>query len=149
MMKKFTCLLLVYMVFLTMSCSNEDAVADNTEIETEVTAKDMYGYEFIFKAMADYETFFFPEPVSSAYGDKILARYNEAAEKFKCIVNVAVEAGTLRNELISAAASAEKYADLTDTFARTIYENIDYFMPLNDFTGFDIKDTKWGPQSYL
>ena len=147
-MKKLTCLLFLCLVFLTMSCSN-DTVVEQIKIKEETPAKDMYGYEFIFKAMTDYETFFSPEPVSSAYGDKILTRYKEASDKFDCNVNVSVQEGTIQSQLVGAAATDEKYADLMDTDARTIYSNIDYFMPLNEFTGFDMEDPKWGPKSYL
>ena len=148
-MKKFACFLFACLFLLTMSCSGKDVVAEQTDVETETVAKDMYGYEFIFKAMTDYETFFFPAPVSSAYGDKILSRYAQTAEKFDCIVNVEAAVPTIQSLLVGAAASGEKYADLVDTDAYTIYQDIDYFMPLNDFAGFDLEDPKWGPKGYL
>jgi ABC-type glycerol-3-phosphate transport system substrate-binding protein len=147
MKKIIVCLVSVFLIFISISCTNED-VGEEPEVQ-EIPAKDMYGYEFIFKAMTDYETFFFPEPVESERGDKILARYKEASDKFNCNVNVSVEEGTLQSELIAAAASGVKYTDLVDTNARTIYENIEYFMPLNQLPGFNIEDEQWGPPKYL
>ena len=147
-MKKFLYLFMVVVFLFTMSCSNEDVIPQ-TETIKETPIKDMQGYEFIFKAMTDYETFFFPAPIESERGDKILARYSEAGERFNCIVNVSVVEGTLQSQLVAAAAVSDKYTDLIDTGARTIYENLDYFLPLSNIPGFNLEENKWGPQNYL
>ena len=148
MKKKLICLLLSVMLFLTMSCSKEE-VTTPEKVAEETPTKDMNGYEFIFKAYVDYETFFFPKPIESDYGDKILARYANASENFNCNVNVSEIEGDTKTQIVTAAASGAKFADLLDTQAKIIYDNLDYFMPLNQITGFDIQDIKWGPQSYL
>jgi ABC-type glycerol-3-phosphate transport system substrate-binding protein len=150
-MKKFVCLLLSlsFTLFFVAACGNEEAAAPEDEVKEEAQAKDMFGYEFIFKAFVDYETFFFPEAVQTEYGDKILARYDETSKHFNCNVNVSVIEGDTKTALVAAAAIGEKYADLLDTQAKVIYDSIDYFMPLSQMPGMDIADTKWGPASYL
>ena len=109
---------------------------------------DLDGYEFVFKVMNDFEIFFLPEYSASAYGDKILARYEETGKKFNA--KIKVSESDPNQQLMPAAMAGLKYADLLDTNARYIYTNRDYVVGLNDLEDFDITNyEKWGPEAYL
>jgi multiple sugar transport system substrate-binding protein len=141
------CFILVLNILF--SCSSNNEVNTNTETE-KLPPVDMGGYEFVFLAMTDFETYFYPEVGVTAIGDKILARYKETENKFNCVMNVSARSADAPTQYIQASAlSGEKFADLLDTHASVLYTNREYFVPLNGLENFDINNKKWGPPQYL
>lgn len=157
MKKTLAFLLAGLMLFAMVSCSGDkkpspsgdptDLLGPNKDDE-EIN---LYEYDFKFMALTDYETFFFPTPGASAYGDKILDRYKQTSQKFNCNVDVAAVASTddIINGITRSVAVGDTYADLVDVTARVLHDNMTSFENLDDIDGIDMTSKKWGPAQYL
>ena len=150
-MKKIICAMLVVLfVFTLCACAaaEEPEMIPGFEPERDGNP-DMDGYEFIFYAMTDYETYLYPEVGYSEVGDRILARYKNVGKELNVKMNVSAYEGDIITKLVTSANGGIKYADLVDIGAKTIYDNRDYFINLSDLDGFDITLPKWGAEHYL
>ena len=149
-MKKFwSVILLSCFIIALCACNNTSENPADIEVETEPVYKDMDGTTFYIAT--GWVNQFYPERVSTEWGERVRVRYDDIEQKFNCkIALLDITALNHSTFLTTSIAAASEIPEIFDIHAKDAfnYYKADMLMPYEELTSIDLSETKWGPESF-
>ncbi|MDF2685429.1 MAG: transporter substrate-binding protein, partial [Clostridia bacterium] len=149
MKKLFSYLLLLCLILSVSACDNTATQDPAEEVDTEPVYKDMNGAAYYIAT--GWVNQFFPERVSTEWGERVRKRYDELEEKFNCTISLLDITGLNHGTFLTTNIAADsEIPEIFDIHARDAYNyyKADMLLPFEDLTTIDLSETKWGPEKF-
>ena len=153
MFKRLILLLVIILSFSIIGCGKDNVTGlEDIPEEPQNNAIDLDGYEFIFGVCYDFQNPigiqpYFPLEGTSQQGDAMLSRYKEIENMYNCsIVEKQINEYSYQQEILQAAAIAEKYSDILVSFVESTYKayRADLLQSYSGSDYIDLSSSKWG-----